>query len=73
MIHFVQQRFGAADVPIGSKAEIGRDKWHAGFGLNSGLLAEIAVVVCHECRRSKRRRVTVREMEEGPPGSAIRC
>ena len=43
MIHFVQQRFGAADVPIGSKAEIGRDKWHAGFGLNSGLLAEIAV------------------------------
>ena len=30
-------------------------------------------VVCHEYRRSKRRRATVREMEVGPSGSAIRC
>jgi hypothetical protein len=30
-------------------------------------------VVCHERRRSKRRRATVREMKEGPSGSAIRC
>jgi hypothetical protein len=30
-------------------------------------------VVCHERSRSKRRRTTVREMKEGPSGSAIRC
>ena len=30
-------------------------------------------VVCHECSRSKRLRATVREMKEGPSGSAIRC
>jgi len=30
-------------------------------------------VVCHERSRSKRRRATVREMKEGPSGSAIRC
>src|SRR6266545_6348156 len=29
-------------------------------------------VLCHEYRRSKRRYVTVREMKEGPSGSAIR-
>ena len=29
-------------------------------------------VLCHECRRSTRRRATVLEMKEGPPGSAIR-
>jgi hypothetical protein len=29
-------------------------------------------VVCHEHRRSKRRCVTIREMKEGPSGSAIR-
>jgi len=29
-------------------------------------------VVCHEYRRSKRRCATVREMKEGPSGSAIR-
>ena len=29
-------------------------------------------VVCHEHRRSKRRCATVREMKEGPSGSAIR-
>ena len=29
-------------------------------------------VLCHEYRRSKRRCVTVREMKEGPSGSAIR-
>ncbi len=28
--------------------------------------------VCHEHRRSKRRCATVREMKEGPSGSAIR-
>src|ERR1700682_3394783 len=28
--------------------------------------------LCHEYRRSKRRCVTVREMKEGPSGSAIR-
>jgi hypothetical protein len=28
--------------------------------------------VCHERSRSIRRRVTVREMKEGPSGSAIR-
>ncbi len=30
-------------------------------------------VVCHRYRRSKLRRATVREMEVGPSGSAIRC
>ena len=30
-------------------------------------------VVCHERSRSKRRRTTIREMKEGPSGSAIRC
>ena len=30
-------------------------------------------VLCHELRRSTRRSATVREMEEGPPRSAIRC
>ena len=30
------------------------------------------LAVCHEDRRSKRRYVTVREMKEGPSGSAIR-
>ena len=29
--------------------------------------------VCHECRRSTRRCGTVREMKEGPSGSAVRC
>jgi hypothetical protein len=29
-------------------------------------------VLCHEYRRSKRRFATVREMKEGPSGSAIR-
>jgi hypothetical protein len=29
-------------------------------------------VLCHECRRSTRRRATVLEMKEGPSGSAIR-
>src|ERR1017187_5024637 len=29
--------------------------------------------VCHERSRSRRRRATVREMKEGPSGSAIRC
>jgi len=28
-------------------------------------------VLCHECRRSTRRRATVLEMKEGPSGSAI--
>ena len=31
------------------------------------------LAVCHEYRRSIRRCVTVREMEEGPSRSAIRC
>jgi len=30
-------------------------------------------VVCHERSRSKRLRATIREMKEGPSGSAIRC
>ncbi len=30
------------------------------------------MAVCHEYRRSKRRCATVREMKEGPSGSAIR-
>ena len=30
-------------------------------------------VVCHEHRREHRRCATVREMKEGPSGSAIRC
>jgi ABC-type nitrate/sulfonate/bicarbonate transport system substrate-binding protein len=30
-------------------------------------------VLCHEHRRSKRQCATVREMEEGPSSSAIRC
>jgi len=29
--------------------------------------------LCHELRRSTRRNVTVREMEDGPSSSAIRC
>ena len=40
-------------------------------GINNGHdLPEMAV--CHEYRRSKRRYATVREMKEGPSGSAIR-
>jgi hypothetical protein len=35
-------------------------------------IASRARVVCHEHRRSTRRCATVREMKEGPSGSAIR-
>ena len=38
----------------------------------SPLAARPLMVLCHEYRRSKRRCATVREMKEGPSGSAIR-
>src|SRR6185312_6086454 len=37
------------------------------------LVACLSRVVCHEHRPSTRRCATVREMKEGPSGSAIRC
>jgi hypothetical protein len=35
--------------------------------------SSLAWVLCHELRRSTRRSATVREMEDGPSSSAIRC
>ncbi len=42
------------------------------IGVERLKLGSPLVAVCHEYRRSKRRCATVREMKEGPSGSAIR-
>jgi len=39
----------------------------------NGEVVELRWVVCHERRHEYQRRATVREMKEGPSGSAIRC
>jgi hypothetical protein len=43
------------------------------FSYQAGTWTKPRRVVCHERRREYWRRATVREMKEGPSGSAIRC
>jgi DNA-3-methyladenine glycosylase len=50
----------------------GRRNWQTEKSVSGDLRRGPLRVLCHEYRRSKRRCATVREMKEGPSGSAIR-
>ena len=54
------------------RAAMRRDQPDAVRSSMKAVAAHRPRVLCHEYRRSKRRCATVREMKEGPSGSAIR-